>query len=171
MTIQQKAQHLNKAVGLRQMNTACVGLFPDKTDSIESNPTNPVAQQSIQQLDEANEHLRVVPIQIHLIRAKRGPYLTAPMGTTELRKQGGTPRTNHIVPTRIWTRFQHTRFARLLMSEELLDPGMRCRNVIEHKICHQATSLSQGIEIRPIAILLLNCLITRNSKTTIARGF
>jgi hypothetical protein len=48
MAIQQITQHLNEAMGLRQMNTACVGLFPNKTHSIESNPTNPVAQQSIQ---------------------------------------------------------------------------------------------------------------------------
>ena len=86
MAIQQITQDLNKTMRLRQMNTACVGLLPNKTHSIESNPTNPVTQHSMQKLDETEKNLRVVPIQIDLIRTKCGPNLTTTIGPTELGK-------------------------------------------------------------------------------------
>ena len=106
--LQQMAQHLHDPVGLRQMNAAGVGRFPDEADRVQPQPAHPMAHHLRHQPCETEQHFGTAPVHVHLIRAKGGPHLSHPHRTAQLGEQGRTPRPHHVIPAGVWRRLEHT---------------------------------------------------------------
>src|SRR3970040_1856081 len=106
------------------MNAGGADFFPQIPNRIQTDELSTLRRVEQERIDDLQQHIRVMEIEIDLVRAERRPYLLYAGGGLEFGQERQGARPHHL--RKVWAALHHNEIiavARIVL-EEGLEPGM-----------------------------------------------
>src|SRR5512138_1744218 len=167
--VKNRTEELDQGMRLGQMNARRSNFLPQVGSRIQSDELRAVIDIEQEGIDDLQKHVRVLEIQIDLVRAECRPYLPATRTCVEFRQERQGIRAHYRREIRL--AIHHNEIISIVggVPQKSLEPFMMNGDVIDHGVEHQAEFTAQARNVLPFANRTLDRLIIDDGKPVIGK--